>query len=51
MRTTVAHPASACARVSASVTVEGEANDTGWLKVSVDRNGPDVLSWDRVPYE
>jgi hypothetical protein len=34
------------------VTVDGEANNTNFLQVTVNRSGADhVLSWERVPYD
>ena len=34
------------------ITVDGEANNTNFLQVTVNRPGAqDVLSWERVPYD
>ena len=34
------------------ITVDGEANNTNFLQVTVNRPGaPHVLTWERVPYD
>lgn len=32
------------------ITVDGSSNNTDWLKVRVHRNGPEVVTWEQVPY-
>jgi hypothetical protein len=32
------------------ITVDGSSNNTDWLKVQVHRSGPEVLTWEQVPY-
>jgi hypothetical protein len=32
------------------ITVDGSSNNTDWLKVSVERSGPHVLTWEQIPY-
>ena len=32
------------------ITVDGSSNNTDWLKVRVHRHGPDVVTWEQVPY-
>lgn len=32
------------------ITVDGSSNNTDWLKVRVHRKGPNVVTWEQVPY-
>ncbi len=32
------------------ITVDGSSNNTDWLKVQVHRNGPEVMTWEQIPY-
>jgi hypothetical protein len=32
------------------ITVDGSSNNKDWLKVAVQRHGPEVLTWEQVPY-
>ncbi len=32
------------------ITVDGSSNNTDWLKVQVHRGGPDVITWEQIPY-
>ena len=32
------------------ITVDGSDNNTDWLKVSVHPKGPEVLTWEQIPY-
>lgn len=32
------------------ITVDGSSNNTDWLKVSIDRRGSEVLSWEQIGY-
>ena len=32
------------------ITVDGSSNNTDWLKVQVHRTGPEVMTWQQIPY-
>ena len=32
------------------ITVDGSSNNTDWLKVQVHRTGPEVMTWEQIPY-
>ena len=32
------------------ITVDGSSNNTDWLKVEVHRSGPEVVTWEQIPY-